>query len=118
MSAAGAATVFDEVRQLFERAAPPPAWKSLAASNPPGAVLGRACLHSLGRSARSDRSAAELTADLPWIGVAQGEDKVRQTLRDAICFTEVWQGRWQADYAASPVLRCLHQAADSRSGSS
>ena len=112
MSAAGAATVYDEVRQRFELAAPPPTdWKSLAASNPPGAVLGRACLHTLGRSARSDRSAAELAADLPWIGVAQGEDKVRQVLRDAACFTEVWRGRWQAGYAASPLLRYLQQAA-------
>ena len=118
MSAAGAATVYEEVRQRFERAAPPPPdWKSLAASNPPGAVLGRACLYTLGRSARSDRSAAELAADLPWIGVAQGEDKVRRTLRDASCFTEVWRGRWQAGCAAPSVLRCLQQAADSRSGS-
>jgi predicted nucleic acid-binding protein len=111
MSAAGAVTVYEEVRQRFERAAPPPPdWKSMAASNPPGAVLGRACLHTLGRSAGSDRSAAELAADLPWIGVAQGEDKVRHTLRDATCFTEVWQGRWQAGYAAPPLLRYLQRA--------
>ena len=119
MSAAGAATVYEEVRQRFERAAPPPPdWKSLAASNPPGAVLGRACLHTLGRSARSDRSAVELAAVMPWIGVDQGEDKVRRTLRDATCFTEVWRGRWQVGYAAPPVLRRVQEAVDSRSGSS
>jgi predicted nucleic acid-binding protein len=116
MSAAGAAAVYEEVRQRFKHAAPPaPDWPSLAASNPPGAVLGRACLHTLGRSPRSDRSAAELAEDLPWIGVAQGEEKVRQTLRNASCFTEVWQGRWQAGYAAPVVVRYLQQAADSSS---
>ena len=42
--------------------------------------------------ANADRSAAELTAELPYLGVAQGEAKVRQVLRDGGPFTEVWRG--------------------------
>lgn len=56
---------------------------------------------------RCDRSVGELTADLPYLGVAQGEAKVRQILRDAGPFTEVWRGRWQAGHAAPALLRYL-----------
>jgi hypothetical protein len=47
-----------------------------------------ACLHTLARSPQCDRSVAELTADLPVLGIAQGEAKVRQVLRGTSCFTE------------------------------
>jgi len=44
---------------------------------------------------------------LPSLGVAQGEAKVRQVLRHAGPFTEVWHGRWQAGHAAPVLLRYL-----------
>lgn len=89
----GAAIAYEEVHTQFTQAAAvTPRWPSLAAELPPGAVLGRACLHTLARSAESDRSAAEL----PALGVAQGEARVRRMPREAGPFTEVWRGRWQA----------------------
>ncbi|MBV9384459.1 MAG: hypothetical protein JOY82_18495 [Streptosporangiaceae bacterium] len=104
----GAAIAYQEVQDQFTSAAPKtPAWATLAADLPPAALLGRACLHTLARSSRCHRSAAELTADLPYLGVAQGEAKVRQILRDAGPFTEVWRGRWQAGHAAPALLRYL-----------
>jgi hypothetical protein len=48
-----------------------------------------------------------LTAELPYPGVAQGEAKVCQALRDGGPFTEVWRGRWQAGHAAPVLLRYL-----------
>ena len=81
--------------------------RTRAADLPPAAVLGRACLHTLARSPGCDRSAAELTAELPYLGVAQGAAKVRQVLRDAGPFTEIWRGRWQAGHAAPALLRYL-----------
>jgi hypothetical protein len=104
----GAAIAYQEVQDQFTRAAPKtPGWATLAAGLPPAAVLGRACLHTLARSPRCDRSAAELTADLPYLGVAQGEAKIRQILHDAGPFTEVWRGRWQTGHAAPALLRYL-----------
>ena len=106
--ALGAAAVYQEVQDQFTSAAPKsPGWESLAADLHPTAVLGRACLHTLARSACCDRSAAELAAELPFLGVAQGEAKVRQVLRDGAPFTEVWRGRWQAGHAAPALLRYL-----------
>jgi predicted nucleic acid-binding protein len=105
---AGAAVAYDEVRQRFNRAAPKvPGWESLADTNPPGAVLGRACIHTLARCAQGERSAEELAEDLPYLNVAHGEAKVREVLRATSSFTEVWRGRWQVGYAAPPVLRYL-----------
>jgi hypothetical protein len=102
--ALGAAAVYQEVQDQFTSAAPKsPSWESLAAGLHPTAVLGRACLHTLARSAGCDRSAAEL----PYLGVAQGEAKVRQALRDGGPFTEAWRGRWQAGHAAPALLRYL-----------
>jgi hypothetical protein len=106
--ALGAVIAYQEVQDQFTSAAPKtPNWESLAADLPPAAVLGRACLHTLARSPGCARSAAELTAELPYLGVAQGEAKVRQVLRDAGPFTEVWRGRWQAGHAAPTLLRYL-----------
>jgi predicted nucleic acid-binding protein len=102
------AVVYQEVQGQFTSAAPETAgWESLAADLPPAAVLGRACLHTLARSPGCDRSAAKLTAELPYLGVAQGEAKVRQVVRDGGPFTEVWRGRWQAGHAAPALLRYL-----------
>ena len=78
-----------------------PSWQSLAATNPPGAVLVRACMYTLARSAMSDRSAEELAQELPYLGVAQGEAKVRDVLRSTNSFEEVWRGRWQLGDVAS-----------------
>lgn len=104
----GAAIAYQEVQDQFTSAAPKtPGWASLAADLPPSGVLGRTCLHTLARSPGCDRSAAELTTELPHLGVAQGEAKVRQVLRDAGPFIEVWRGRWQAGQAAPALLRYL-----------
>ena len=103
--ALGAAAVHQEVQDQFTSAAPrTPGWESLAADLSPAAVLGRACLHMLARSAGCDRSAAELAAELPYLGVAQGEAKVRQVLRGSGPFTEAWRGRW---HTAPILLRYL-----------
>jgi hypothetical protein len=108
----GAAIAYQEVRDEFTSAAPKtPDWASLAALRPPAAVLGRACLYTLARSPGCDRSAAELAAELPALGVAQGKAKVRQVLRDAGPFTEVWRGRWQAGHGAPALLRYLNTPA-------
>jgi hypothetical protein len=110
--ALGAATAYEEVRRQFGSAAPAvPGWGSLAGVLPSGAVLGRACLHTLARSAGCDRSAAEMTAELPVLGIAQGEAKVRQVLRGTSCFTEVWRGRWQAGQVAPALLSYLQMPA-------
>jgi hypothetical protein len=104
----GAAIVYQEVHGQFTSAAPKtPSWASLAAALPPAAVLARACLHTLARSPGCDRSAAEL----PSLSVAQGEAKVRQVLREADPFTEVWRGRWQAGHVGVGLLRCLNMPA-------
>jgi hypothetical protein len=106
--ALGAAISYEESRVQFTSAAPEtPGWTSLVAALPPAAVLGRACLHTLARSPGCDRSAAELAEELPYLGVAQGEAKVRQILRDVGPFTEVWRGRWQAGHPGQALLRCL-----------
>ena len=106
--ALGAAIAYQEVQDQFTSAAPKtPGWGSLAADLSPAAVLGRACLDTLAGSPGCHRSAAQLTAELPYLGIAQGEAKVRQVLRDASPFTEVWRGRWQAGRAAPALLRYL-----------
>jgi predicted nucleic acid-binding protein len=105
----GAAIAYEEARGQFTSAAPKtPDWASLAAALPPAAVLGRSCLHTLARSPGCDRSAAELAGELPFLGVAQGEAKVRQVLRDVGPFTEVWRGRWQAGHVGLAPLRSLN----------
>lgn len=104
----GAAIAYEEVHRRFASAAPiTPGWESMAASIPPGAVLGRACLHTLARSTGNDRSAAELAKELPFLGVAQGDAKVRQILRGGGPFAEVWRGRWQAGQPGPALLRYL-----------
>lgn len=81
--AVSAVAVYQEVQGRFTSAAPKtPGWQSLASDLSPGAVLGRACLHTLARSPGSDRSAAELTAELPRLSVAQGEAKVIETAEE------------------------------------
>ena len=58
-------------------------------------------------SGRSWSRRCKLTAELPYLGVTQGEAKVRQVLRNGGPFTEVWRGRWQAGHAAPALLRYL-----------
>ena len=64
---------------------------------------------------RCDRSVGELTADLPYLGVAQGEAKIRQILRHAGPFTEVWRGR-VASRARRPSAAALPHHATARVG--
>jgi hypothetical protein len=97
----------------FEQAAPAvPGRAALAATNDPDAVLTRACLHTLARRPMSDRSAKELAAQLPWLGVAQGEAKVRHTLRSHGCFLEVWRGRWQVGEVAEALTAHLQHVSE------
>jgi len=99
-----------EVLLRFQHVAPTvPSWGALAGTNPPESVLTRACLHTLARSPMSDRSAAELARQLPILGVAQGESRVRQTLRTQTCFSEVWRGRWQVGEVAPLLAAYLDQ---------
>jgi len=91
-----ALTAYYDVVARFQQATPPVAtWEQLASTNDKNTVLLRACLHTLARSGMSDRSARELPRELPFLGVAQGEAKVRQILRTHNSFFEVWRGRWQ-----------------------
>jgi predicted nucleic acid-binding protein len=76
-------------------AALPPRWEELAAEVPARAVLERACLHTLARSAQSDRSAREVAERLPALPVAQGEAKVRAVLREHGAFHQPYRGRFQ-----------------------
>ncbi len=113
---AGAVIAYGEVRERFNRATPKvPGWNSLSEMNPPGAVLGRACIRTLARRPQGERSAEELAQDLPYLGVAQSEAEVRQMLRETGSFAEVWRGRWQVGYAAPVVLRYLQQRSDTAS---
>jgi predicted nucleic acid-binding protein len=107
----GAAIAYQEVQDRLSAAPKNPSWASLAAAIPPSAVLERACLHTLARSPSSDRSAAELAGELHYLGVAQGEAKVREVLRDCGPFTEVWRGRWQAGHAGPALVRYLNRPA-------
>lgn len=107
-SVATAAVGFQVIKAEFTAAAAKtPSWATLAASVAPAAVLGRACLHTLARSPQVNRSAAELRAELPYLGVAQGETKVRQVLRTGGAFSEVRRGRWQVGGVAPTLLSYL-----------
>lgn len=84
----------------FRHAAPEvPSWAHLATTNDPDSVLARASLFTLARSPMTDRSAAELTADLPDLPVPQGEATVRSVLRQRECFELAYRGRWQVGKA-------------------
>ena len=105
--------VYRDMLERFESAAPfVPSWGELAITNQKEAVLLRAFLHTLARSAMSDRSARELADALPALGVAQGETKVRHILRSYDCFFEVWRGRWQVGEVATILRVQLEQSAD------
>jgi hypothetical protein len=72
-----------------------PSWDELAMTNTPDSVLARSCLHTLTRSQMTDRSAVELSKDLPLLPVAQGSVLVRQVLRERASFELAYRGRWQ-----------------------
>jgi hypothetical protein len=62
----------------------------------PEAMLTRACVYHLARSAQSNMSAAELSTHLRYrLAVPCGEQKVRATLREHACFAEIYRGRFQ-----------------------
>jgi hypothetical protein len=88
----------------FERfrreAAPVPSWGQLVETNDRRLVLTRACLHALARAPRSNLSAQELARALPPLGVGQGEQLVRDTIRGYGCFDQPYRGRWQAGHVA------------------
>jgi hypothetical protein len=87
---------YQSVMNRFRNAAPPgPIWSELATGLTPHAVLRRACLHTLCRSRLWHQSAVELARSLPPLSVPQGENKVRETLRTDIYFSQAWAGRWQ-----------------------
>ena len=87
---------YESTKATFLGLAPDiPTWQALARELPPEAVLTRAIMHTLARSPRSDRSAAELASRLPELSVPQGEAKVRAALRQHNCFDLAYRGRWQ-----------------------
>jgi predicted nucleic acid-binding protein len=95
----------------FLRAAPEiPTWAALTRTSSLDAVLTRACLHTLARSPMTDRSAVELTADLPRLPVPQGEAKVRAVLRTGSCFEIAYRGRWQVGVPVPAVRPSAHIA--------
>jgi predicted nucleic acid-binding protein len=111
-----ALAVYYALQARFAELAPEvPDWETLAATSVPQAVLARACLHTLARSPEPERSAAELTKQLPVLPVPQGEVKVRHVLRTYPCFTEVWRGRWQVGEVAAVLARYLALRSESRS---
>jgi hypothetical protein len=94
--------VYARYAAAFERfrkeAAPAPGWGELARSNDRRTVLTRGCLHTLARAPQSEMSAQELARALPQLGVGQGEQLVRETLRGYGCFDQPYKGRWQAGH--------------------
>jgi hypothetical protein len=96
----GVIVPYNESIARFNAMAPPiPSWEELTSTNPRDAVLMRACLHKLARSRKSPMSVRELAAELPTLGIGQGEQRVRQTLRCNKCFFEPYKGKWQIGYA-------------------
>lgn len=91
------AAAFERFR---EEAAPAPRWAQLTQTNDRRVVLTRACLHTLARAPQSDLSAHELARALPLLGVGQGEQLVRETMRGHGCFDQPYRGRWQAGHVA------------------
>jgi hypothetical protein len=64
------------------------------------ALLTRTCLYHLARIPQSEVSAAELSQFLrDRVEIPCGEKKVRATLRENPCFTEVYRGRFQVGRA-------------------
>jgi predicted nucleic acid-binding protein len=99
---------YQQFHSQFQGLAPlVPGWDELSVTNDPDDVLARACLHTLARSAMSNRSAAELSRQLPFLPVAQGETKVRHTLRSHDYFSQVWRGRWQVGEVAGLLTTYL-----------
>jgi len=82
-------------QEVFDKALPRvPSWSSLAATNTPENVIGRAGLYTLARETTAHISARELTETLR-TRVSCSEATVRRLLRATPCFTEVYRGRWQ-----------------------
>jgi predicted nucleic acid-binding protein len=102
-----AAAFYWDLRTRIEAATPAqPSWPELASERSAGAALARACMRTLARNPGSQMSAAELTASLPDLGVAQHEKAVRGVLRtlQGVTFEEVHRGRWQLGHCAAPAV--------------
>jgi hypothetical protein len=90
--------------ESFRAVAPPiPSWDELASEINSRALLERACMHSLARSADGCPTASALAGSLPPLGVGPGETLVREALRERGCFHQPYAGRWQLGRPA--VLR-------------
>ncbi len=82
-------------QEVFDKALPlVPSWSTLASTNTPESVVGRAALYTLARETTTHISAHELTETLR-TRVSCSEANVRRLLRATPCFTEVYRGRWQ-----------------------
>jgi hypothetical protein len=85
----------DTQQEVFDKALPHvPSWSTLATTNTPESVVGRAALYTLARETTAHTSAHELTETLR-TRMSCNEANVRRLLRDTPCFTEVYRGRWQ-----------------------
>lgn len=90
--------------ERFRASAPPtPKWEELPRNIHRRALLQRACMHALARSADGCTSAATLASTLPALGVGQGEALVRETLRSGGCFHQPYFGHWQLGHSAMGV---------------
>ncbi|MGP8242395.1 MAG: hypothetical protein ACLQQB_11625 [Solirubrobacteraceae bacterium] len=82
-------------QEVFDKALPRvPSWSTLASTNTPESVVGRAALYTLARETTAHISAHELTETLR-TRMSCSEANVRRLLRATPCFTEVYRGRWQ-----------------------
>jgi len=87
---------YHEALERFRRRAPVvPSWDMLCSTNDRRAILARACVYRLARSYSGALSADELARALPALGIGQGTQLVRETLRNHGCFHQPYAGRWQ-----------------------
>jgi hypothetical protein len=92
---------YEAACERFEAAAPQvPTWASLVQTNDRRTVLARACLYELARSLENPASAQMVARALPRLGVGQGEQLVRETLRLHGCFDRPYRGLWQVGHVA------------------
>ncbi|MHB8350187.1 MAG: PIN domain-containing protein [Vulcanimicrobiaceae bacterium] len=85
----------------FRKFKPPqPTWEEVGALQNRDAALTRACLYRLAR-AYEPLSARELADELPYLGIGQGEQRVRQILSGNSAFFKTDRGKWQVGWPST-----------------